>query len=526
MQSKVSQILIKLTNPKVKVSDESGAAPRRRPNRAPSSSNVSCDVAAWVCDDSKVVTAQSELVKQSGTEIVEGSQIIFIWDSLTGHCLAGIAGGHKMQCPVAIPHPFDPRILCIGGADGMMKLWDIETGECFFSHKNTVDYGPVEARDRGKRSGFLDGAFSPDGLGLVLTDDSGRVTVFDCTEPHSTGMTTIPGWMKEQYFANDYYELYYDANGYCTERGSAQPPHLAPKGVRCSHGGAPHADVVNDAFKKLSGPLPIDTKQARWRRQKVAAQSLTFTRRHLSAPASIVRQFDPSTTLLISADEKDAAVAKVGRRTQSTSDQVDSPDRRPAQRLSSNYRWRDYSDMFQEQGNDDEEPDSDDEEFELNDARHSSVVEDDSDLEDVEMEDTSSAADRSRRRSRVAFDDGGSEDEFVEYMSTNNDPTGPFVNDYDSHFFRLSSRSWVVHREWLQRVEGNTSYSGRRAYAPQLGDVVVYIPRAHLETISFFPSLDAPWQNWPGEAWPVVRCCIRHVRYRFPFKAFYSNRSG
>jgi hypothetical protein len=98
----------------------------------------------------------------------------------------------------------------------------------------------------------LDGSLSPDGLSLVLTDDSGRFTSFNVVGSESEGSCSrglritssanqesrIAAWMKDQYFANDYNELFYDSNGYCVERGIRQPPHLAPRGMQRSFGGA------------------------------------------------------------------------------------------------------------------------------------------------------------------------------------------------------------------------------------------------------------------------------------------------
>ena len=131
---------------------------------------------------------------------------------------------------------------------------------------------------------------------------------------------------------------------------------------------------------------------------------------------------------------------------------------------------------------------------------------------------------RQRLRSRHNDNSSGSESdrELVEYMSTNNTPSGPFAADYESHDFRLTdARSRSVAREWVRRLESNSSYGGRRNYTPQVGDSVVYIPRAHYDTVQNYPSLNAPWQSWPEEAvWPVVRCTVRNIRFRFPFKAY------
>jgi hypothetical protein len=91
------------------------------------------------------------------------------------------------------------------------------------------------------------------------------------------------------------------------------------------------------------------------------------------------------------------------------------------------------------------------------------------------------------------------------------------------HYFKLPNLTTHVKRKWLHRTESNSSYDGRKTYTPQVGDSVVYIPRAHYETITKFPSLTAPWQSWPdGVEWPVVQCRVCYVRYRFPYKAYKS----
>lgn len=542
---KVSHVFIKLKNPS---SCNPTLGRRRRPNSrvaaSSSSSSVSCDVAVWTCDDAKIVTSQCELLKLSGTDIVPGSQYLFVWDSFTGNCLLGIAGAHTSQCPAVICHPSDPGIMCSAGADGVVNVWDVEAATSFFTFTNTVDYGPVDPNDSGKASGYLDGSFFPDGTGLVLTDDSGRVTVFDCYKagngPANQQAPGAPGWMKEQYFANDYYDLSYDANGYCIERGSEQPPHLAPVGVRCAHGGSPFSDAINEAFRKLAGPIPISVKNARWQRQLVLSKGFTASKRSYEIMAHIsVKQYEPTTTVLVRGSE-DAVLPSLdgtgggpSPARQASRSNVQSP-RVP--RLSSNWRWGDYNDIERLEGNEEEEDDSDDEEFELAAERRSGgrgqqrgrrlsrEADSDESEDDLEADSSPDSRARGRRLGRSVLEDlVDSEGEYDEFMSTNNTPSGPFVRDYDKHYFRMpsaASASKLV-RQWLLRFESNACYAGRKFYAPQLGDTVVYVPRAHYDTVAAYesPHLDASWESFPvGVAWPVVRCCVRHIRYRFPFK--------
>jgi hypothetical protein len=130
---------------------------------------------------------------------------------------------------------------------------------------------------------------------------------------------------------------------------------------------------------------------------------------------------------------------------------------------------------------------------------------------------------RSTRRD-TQFVELGSDDEMVaQFMSTNNTPSGPYIRDYTvaGHFWRMPSTG-RVRRKWLCRHESDSSYEGRKTYTPQLGDSVVYIPRAHFETIKEFPSLTPPWQRWPqGAVWPVVRCSVRGIRFRFPYEDYF-----
>jgi hypothetical protein len=543
-----SHVLIKLSNPKTALTQANAVGlSRRRPLRS-TPQTVSCDVATWIHDDSKVITSQCELAKANGSEILPGSQYIFVWDSRTGHCLLGISGGHTMQCPLVIPHPIDYNIVCTGGADGMIKLWDLDSGKCFYLFLNTLDHGPMDPRDVGTSSGFLDGTFSADGLYLVLTDELGRAVVFDCLSTDKKSMEEPPAWMKEQYFANDYYEVVYDTSGYCVERGSELPPHLAPRGVRCSYAGVPFSIKITETFKQMLGPLPMSEYRCRWMRHESRRLGTEAKEEKFSIPGNIVGQFDAAIATIIQADgsmrpNDQYAAPKIthivpsmstldagGVANNNRSDM--SQLRQSGPRLSSNWRWRDYNDVLREEANDAEDHvDSDDEDFQLTEssprraaaasARSQSDSED-LDIEDVFVNEASpSSSARPKRRQYIEDDDSSDEDEQI--MSTNNDPFGPFIADYDAHLFKLPSLTTYVQRKWLHRTESNSSYDGRKAYTPQVGDSVVYIPRAHYETITKFPSLTAPWQSWPeGVEWPVVQCRVCYMRFRFPYKAYKS----
>ena len=251
----------------------------------PSTANVHCDGVAWTCDDTKVITSQSSPTKEATiTDIIPFSNMIYVWDSLSGQCLLGLMSTHSSLCSALAPHPHLPSVIATAGADGVVNVWDLDRGDCFFTHSNNLSHGPVEsATSRGKRCGYLEAQFSPDGLTVVLSDEGGRVTILDTQVPtrHRTntdsnsmtsGSLSMPTWMKEQYFANDYYELLYNSNGYCIERGSSQPPHLSPGGVRCTHEGIPYPEAMRDVYRELHGPLPLSQNDARWHRDDIRSQ--------------------------------------------------------------------------------------------------------------------------------------------------------------------------------------------------------------------------------------------------------------
>ncbi|MGK3749150.1 MAG: WD40 repeat protein [Bacillariaceae sp.] len=207
---RVTQIVIKLTNP---FSKQASQPTRRRKGNAArnASSKVCCDVAVWTHDDSYIITSQCVLIKENTRPIQPGSQFLCLWDSKSGQCLIGISGAHTLNCQVVIPHPMDASIFCTGSIDGTAKVWDLTQGKCIFTHRNKVELGPPDPK-KPTFAGYLDGSFSPDGSAIVLTDECGQITVLDSTSkednPPNSGNSLK--WMREQYFANDYYDLAYD----------------------------------------------------------------------------------------------------------------------------------------------------------------------------------------------------------------------------------------------------------------------------------------------------------------------------
>lgn len=524
--SNVSRLVIKLTP----VAGESSAVRAQRQKQASAATattpsvRVNCDGVTWTCDDMKIVTSQSSPTKVSDlTEIIPGSQMIYVWDSRSGKCLMGITSSHSSLCSVIAPHPALPSVVASAGADGVVNVWDVERGDCFFTHTNILKHGPAaSAADRGKKCGYLEAQFSPDGLTLVLTDENGRVTILDSlstktnlvrlrADPGQTASNSsdVPAWMLEQYFANDYYDLAYDTNGYCVESGTGLPPHLAPRGERCTHEGTSYSELDRLIYKSLEGPLPLSPRSVRWGRDQIRAQSAQI--RSASGlirinAREISKQFVRGPDRGI-ASKSTAIITKAGKLVHSIRKSVrhrisnNAPRRtssNSARQLSNRYEWRD---AFEELSDGDNE-DQDDEDYDENRHGPGRRLEDD-DEELLYDDDNYGSPDQSRRnrsgrgRSRAEeenrepqqparassrqitqrrYEEMGSDDEELnEMMSTHTEPTGPeleFEADWSrsQHLFRMSRGDGaIVQRKWVSR----TSYGdfwGQKFYCPQVGD--------------------------------------------------------
>lgn len=520
-------------------------------------SKIRCDGVAWSCDDLKVVSSQSIPASATGNAILPDSHMLCVWDSYSGKCLMRISDSHTSISIALASHPYLPSVVALAGFDGSVNVWDLDRGDCFFTHINTLLHGPVEPiTERGNRRGCIEVQFSPDGLNLVVTDDSGRIILLD---------THVPAWVRtgtdssgkvelsEQYFANDYYELVYDKNGNCIEKGSQQPPHLAPGGARCSHEGVPLSEITRDLFQQLEGPLPLPCNSAVWGRNEVR-----FRGSQSRFEGGIIRKYSSSQMKRVSAGRCESTVVltkdgtliqhEIGneslKQTPSTAGYRNHKKIRSANTsLSSRYHWVDYNDL----------PDSeDDREDQLDNDYHGMDESSDDDVSSPYRQHGQSLGGRrrSRRTQREASDDdshmhrrparsssrrttqhiyhelSSDDDHLQEMMSAHTKPSGKYVNDWEvsGHMFKLPRGAGsLVHRSWLHR----TSYQERKCYCPQVGDLVVYVPKAHDDTLRRFPINDytPPWRSWPtATSWPVVLCKVTHARYRFPFAMNFKSR--
>ena len=542
----------------------------------PSTANVHCDGVAWTCDDTKVITSQSSPTKEATiTDIIPFSNMIYVWDSLSGQCLLGLMSTHSSLCSALAPHPHLPSVIATAGADGVVNVWDLDRGDCFFTHSNNLLHGPVEsATSRGKRCGYLEVQFSPDGLNVVLSDEGGRVTILDTQVPtrlrtntDSNPMTSwslsTPTWMKEQYFANDYYELLYDSNGYCIERGSSQPPHLSPGGVRCTHEGIPYPEAMRDVYRELQGPPPLPQNDARWHRDDIRSQR-TEVRLESGAVSRKYKKIQVKSPDFSHRCDSTAIITKGGKFVQHERKHLSlatsSSSRAPGgatgpsgssstnRQLSNRYEWRTEMPDSEDDGDDQDDEDfvgngrmleeSSEEEEGGNSQRsggrgrgrsggrrrrgESPALDDDSDT-------LRPARASSRQINQQAYHELHSDDELLEeMMSTHTRPSGNFVNDWNvtEHLFKMPRGEGLnARRDWLSRL---SRHDGHKTYCPQVGDSVIYVPRAHYDTLKKFPvsGYSPPWTSWPTSySWPVVRCKVTHVRYRFPYAMYYRSRS-
>jgi hypothetical protein len=521
--------------------------------------------------------------------------------------LIGLPSLHNSGCPVVISHPFDSSILATAGGDGRLKVLNLETGDCLFSHENIHQYGAMESEsDLGKVCGYLDGNFSPDGTTLVLTDDQGRVTIVDTLREEEDGksnetydddceiLDSTPGnniaplWMLEQYFANDYYELVYDNTGYCVERGSQKPPHIAPGAARCNHLGVPYFEPIQEAFALLSGPAPLAEKDVRLDRESLRVNSFRVREIGGILAQNVARKKNLIVALASGLEMKDASVipftSKTGAKTRES--QISSDIHRvPAisnsntRTLSSNYRWLDNEDVMREENAAQVEPADDDDEdyddvavnvldeeieFEVSDidansrgagpfrehnrgrqrnrGRQSNPNNRDREANQVqpsrvssrqiarkasaEEEDSEQGEDEYDGDSEVGDDENDDYSEqgdamFDEVLSRNTKPFPEIAHDFDDLGFTFKvSASTSISRVWVTRKECISGATGLKVFLPQVGDTVVYIPRAHFVTLEAFPASfnsGLPWSLFPNtSSWPVVQCKVNDVRYRFP----------
>ncbi|XP_071800548.1 bromodomain and WD repeat-containing protein 3-like isoform X2 [Asterias amurensis] len=134
---------------------------------------------------------------------------------------------HTDEVFVLEGHPIDTRIFLSAGHDGLIILWDLDTGNKIFSY-----YNNIEGQGHGA---MFDCKFSPDGQYIAATDSHGHLAIFGWGS--SERYSKVPF---EQFFHTDYRPLMRDANNFVLDEQTQQAPHLMPPPFLVDMDGNPH----------------------------------------------------------------------------------------------------------------------------------------------------------------------------------------------------------------------------------------------------------------------------------------------
>ena len=109
----------------------------------------------------------------------------------------------------------------------------------------------------------------------------------------------------------------------------------------------------------------------------------------------------------------------------------------------------------------------------------------------VSLEQRQPARSSSHQTAQQTYHELNSDDEHLnEMMSTHTIPSGNFKEDWltSEHLFKMPrGEGSNVSRDWLSRIGYQGACLERKLYCPQVGDSVVYIPRAHYDTLQKYP---------------------------------------
>ncbi|XP_033635345.1 bromodomain and WD repeat-containing protein 3-like [Asterias rubens] len=167
----------------------------------------------WDLHDQRVVTAVND-------------HSLRVWDSRSGKLLQELYS-HTDEVFVLEGHPIDTRIFLSAGHDGLIILWDLDTGNKIFSY-----YNNIEGQGHGA---MFDCKFSPDGQYIAATDSHGHLAIFGWGS--SERYSKVPF---EQFFHTDYRPLMRDANNFVLDEQTQQAPHLMPPPFLVDMDGNPH----------------------------------------------------------------------------------------------------------------------------------------------------------------------------------------------------------------------------------------------------------------------------------------------
>lgn len=176
---------------------------------------------AWTLDDSLVITAVSD-------------KTLKLWDSRTGH-LVSTLNGHEDEIFVLEPHPLLPNLLLSAAHDGQIIVWNVETKEIIFKHKNMVD-------ETG-HAGVFDAKWAPDGLSIAASDSHGQIIFIG--HGSSENFDRFP---VELFFHTDYRPLLRDSFHHVVDEQTQVPPHLLPPPFLVDSEGNPYEATFRNSF--------------------------------------------------------------------------------------------------------------------------------------------------------------------------------------------------------------------------------------------------------------------------------------
>jgi WD40 repeat protein len=155
--------------------------------------NVHCTMVCWSLHDKYAITAFS-------------NSKVKVWDAKTGNLLQNL-DLHTKPVYILDIHPTDERILLSGGYDGMIVLWDIQTGVAIKTFKD------------GDHK-LADGHFSPHGQTFVISDKDGFFSLYGTGDGELVRKAPTA-----QFFITDYYPLRHDEAGNVLDETFQVPPH-------------------------------------------------------------------------------------------------------------------------------------------------------------------------------------------------------------------------------------------------------------------------------------------------------------
>jgi len=170
-------------------------------------------VCCWALDDSRVLASFK-------------NHKVLVFCAHSGATLHEFQHGGAVY--VLSCHPRDPHVALSAGYDGRAKVLDIERGLVLSEFVPGCEgRNAPPARETGGWGGgnegmfqLTDGQFSPDGLGLLVSDLAGQVSLYGA---HSRSrFLKVP---YDQFFASEGHPIMMDLMGYVLDVETGRPPH-------------------------------------------------------------------------------------------------------------------------------------------------------------------------------------------------------------------------------------------------------------------------------------------------------------